>query len=159
MPKSVQEILDSPAINYGSEHRAWVIAATDDQLDEYILRISGNQILHTIAVSERERRHFKYLSEAAKPHWTLIPSYRVLRATLIMTIMVFVATVLAWLFPRVVEKETTPHYSNARSNAATSIYIPTPVLAPTNLPQTKAAAQQTSPAAIYTLPGTNMLKK
>ena len=52
-------------------HRAWVIEATDDQLDEYISRTSGNPQLHNMALAERAKRHFKHLSKPAEPHWSL----------------------------------------------------------------------------------------
>jgi hypothetical protein len=75
MPKTVQEIL---RMQYGnpnleSEHRDWIREATDEQLDEYILCVSGNRLLSPMALAERQRRHFKHLS---KPHWTMTPARR-----------------------------------------------------------------------------------
>jgi len=58
--KSVKEILRVPL--YEPEHFTWIREATDDELDEYILGVSGNEAIHRMAVSERQKRHFKHLS-------------------------------------------------------------------------------------------------
>jgi|GEM_PF-5638186 hypothetical protein len=157
MRKSIQEIFRTSIISGVDEHRAWILEATDDELDEYILLISGNALLYPMAIAERQKRHFKHLSKPVEPHWTILPAYRLLQTTVVLMVLAIIVTVLTWWFPRSVVQEPIPHDSNAHSNSAISIYIPTPVLAPTNLPPTKAAIEQTQSAAIYTMPHTNIL--
>jgi hypothetical protein len=153
MPKTVLEILNTPLIGGTAEHRAWIVKATDAQLDEYILCISGNQLLYPMAIAERQRRHFKHLSKPVEPHWTVLPSFKILKWTLILTIAVlivsvaiFAVAVLSWLFPK-----TPPIPNDIRAISMTNS-----VSSPTNLPPTKAIIEQTSPAVIYTL-HTNIL--
>ena len=88
MPKTVQEILNALE---NSEHLAWILAATDEQLDEYILKTSGNEVLHRAALSERMRRQFNRLS---KPHWTLTPTFWISLGILIVSVAILIVTVL-----------------------------------------------------------------
>ena len=99
MPKTLQEILNTPDV--GNEHRSWIIEATDEQLDEYILRTSNSNSagLHRMALAARDKRHFIHLSKAAEPHWTILPAYRLLQITVCLTILAIIITVLAWWFP------------------------------------------------------------
>jgi hypothetical protein len=141
------------------EHSTWILEATDKELDEYIFEFSGNAVLKPKAEAERTRRHFAHLSRPVEPHWTVLPSYRVLWATLITTILLFVFTVFAWWFPRPVENKKIPTSQPVTVNQSTSIYIPKPVLSATNLLPAQAATSQTSSPAIYTTSHTNILSR
>jgi hypothetical protein len=151
MPKTVDEILREP--DYGSTHRAWIVEATDEQLDEYIMRISGYEKLHRMASSEREKRHFNHLN---KPHWTLTPTFGISVGIFIISGLILAVAVLSWMFPREPRKEI-PISQPATVNQSTSTYIATSVSAPTNSPPMKAVIQQTPSPAIYELPHTNIL--
>jgi len=154
MPKTVEEIC---AIMNDDVHRAWILKATDEQLDEYIFKVSGNSShLRPVAEAERNRRHFKHLSKAAEPHWTIIRSYRLLQISVGLATLAIIITILAWWFPRAVEKETIPHFQVAHSNSATSFYIPMLVLEPTNSSSAKPAQQQTSPPSIFSASEKNL---
>jgi hypothetical protein len=137
--KPVQEIIRS---GDDAEHGAWILEVTDEHLAEYIILLpSRRENLHRLALAEQTKRQLNRLS---KPHWTLIPSYRILLATLIMTIAVFIVTVLAWLFPRSFEKGTIPLSQNGLSNPPTSFHA---------APQTNAIQSQPElPTANQTLP-------
>jgi hypothetical protein len=150
MPKSVQEILVTPTILGGIiEHRDWILEATDEQLDEYILHTASNQFLYPMAVSERQRRHFKHLSNAAKPHWTLTPTFWISVGVLIVSLAILTVAMLSWLFPK------TPPIPNDKPAISMTNFVSIP----TNSPQTKATTNQTLPPAIYTMPGTNILNR
>lgn len=152
MRKTVKEILRVPL--YEREHFDWIRDATDDELDEYILGVSGNEAMHRTAVSERQKRHFKHLSRPVEPHWTVLPSFKILKWTFFLTIAVLIVSVailavsvLNWLFPK------TPPIPNDRPAISMTNFV----LAPTNLPPAKAAIQQASSPAIYTTLHTNIL--
>lgn len=143
MAKTLQEILNTTD---DEAHRHWVrFEATRESLDEYILKTSNNEGKHRIGLAERERRQFEQLH---KPHWSLPWTFWV-------TVAVLIVAILAWLFPRTVEKETSPLGQGAYSNPATLFYTATPQTNATQ-PQPKSPiAPQTSPPAIYAMPSTN----
>lgn len=146
MTKSVQEIL-LVFDHTGNAQRNWLSnVATDEQVDEFISQTVGNEILHRMGLAEREKRHFNRLS---KPHWTLTPTFWITVGVLIISLAILTVAVLSWLFPK------TPPTPNDKPAISTT----SSVSAPTNLPLAKAATQQTSPPAIYTMPGTNILNR
>ena len=71
-------------------HREFVLTASDEHLDEYILNISGNENLHRLGLAERSKRQFKHLSA---PHWSVTPNFWI---SLIACLAAIVAAYFAW---------------------------------------------------------------
>jgi hypothetical protein len=142
MRKSVKEIIATWTVNSfdeNTEHREWIVEASDEELHEYILRQTRSETMRKMAISELANRRFK---QSSKPHWTVLPSYRLLQISVGLTTVAIIITLLAWLFPRETQKEIQVSQP-APVNQSTSFYIPTPVSTPTNLPQTKTVTEQT----------------
>jgi hypothetical protein len=92
MRKSVKEILETWTVNLNTEnteHRDWILEATDDELDEYILGQIRNPSFREMALAERGKRHFKHLS---KPHWTTTPNFWL---TVVAVIVAFLSMIFA----------------------------------------------------------------
>jgi hypothetical protein len=139
MPKTVQQILITPPIGGFGEQRDWVLQATDEQLDEYLSLISGNESLHRIAIAERQRRHFAKLS---KPHWSLTPGFIVG-----VFAMVF-AAIASWPVIRewIQSSQRVSKDSNSQLIQSNSMPVTPPTL-------------QKSPPTTNAAPNTNLLKK
>jgi len=138
----VQELLQTGDV---IRHRKWIVRASDELLDEYILHISGSEQFHRMALAERERRHFKSLS---KPHWLI-------SWTFIFTVGIFIVAVLTLVVGLLSLKE--PQMSPI-PNGKFSTSMTNSASRPLNLPPTKAATPQTSPPAFYKQPGTNIFE-
>jgi hypothetical protein len=85
---------------------AWIVDSTDEELDKYIFATSHNEPRHRVGLAERQKRHFKRMADAAEPHWTVLPSFKILKWTLIFTVSVLIVAlatlavaVLSWLHP------------------------------------------------------------
>ena len=72
------------------EIRAWLRDAQNAELDEYIDGVSAANNFWIYATEERQRRQ---LAKLTKPHWSIIWTFWLVVAALIIS-------VLAWLFPR-----------------------------------------------------------
>ena len=136
MPKSVQDILSAFET---SAHLAWILEATDEQLDEYISKVGGNEVLHRAALSERARRQFKHLS---KPHWTITPGF------IIGFLAMVFAAIAAWPVIREWIQFAPPANTGANFQPPRSNSVPT-----------TTATSSTSPPAVYVNPSTPPLKK
>jgi hypothetical protein len=146
--KSLTELLKTTD---DREIHDWINEATDEELDKYISLTSHRPPWHNIGLAERQKRHFKRLIKAAEPHWTLLPSYRLLQISVGLATLAIIITVLAWWFPREPQKEI-PSLQPAPVDQSTSLYTATlQTNAPPQLPEAPTAKQTSSPA-IYATP-------
>ena len=129
MPKTAKEIL---CVFGDDAHRHWVAhEATDEQLDEYIAKISGNELLYRTALAEREKRHFKRLSQ---PHWTLGWGF------IVSVIAMVFAGIAAWPVIREWFQPVPPEHKDSSSQPPQSNSAPTKLAAPQTLPLATNAA-------------------
>lgn len=139
MSKPIQEYTVEEILMVGGGNSApliWLLTATDEQLDEYIAKISGNEVLHRAAIAERDKRHFRHLK---KPHWSTTPGF----------IVGFLAMVFAGIAAWPVIREWIQPSPSARTIASS----PPPQ---SNSAPAKPLILRTSLPAIFLNPSTNV---
>lgn len=131
MPKTAKEMMHVIEDNL---HREWIAEASDGQLDEYISVMPPGKGLHEAARAEREKRHFRRISE---PHWTLAPTFWISLGVLIVSLGILWVAWQTWKHP-IEEKQQTPNEKAAPSKTNS-------VSEPTNSIPVKAAVQPILP--------------
>jgi hypothetical protein len=135
------------------EQMAWILKASDEQLNEYIHLSINDLKLHNLARAERERRHFSRVTE---PHWTVVPAYWLLWATLSATFIFGIISVIAWRRPVDPAKRDAPAVQPSNSVPAISPYIGTPATQQAIPPPAQAIAPKTPVPPIYEPISTNL---
>lgn len=136
MRKTVREILMT---SDDREIPAWIIEATDAELDDFIFCTSSIPARHNVGLAERSKRQFNQLK---KPHWSLTWGFIVAFLA-----MVF-AAIAAWPVIREWIQCAPPTNKGANSPQLQSNSVPV-----------MPVKTQTSPPSIYAAPNTNLLKK
>jgi hypothetical protein len=90
--KRVSEALNLTA----TEARKWLRDCSDADLQEYLEAVSGHTALYQYARDERERRTNAKL---LKPHWTMVPTFYIVIAGLVISVIALIVAVGSWRSP------------------------------------------------------------